>query len=438
MVILKNFIRCEAAGRKYNEDNGKILQLRDNKGVLLIVCDGMGGMKAGEVASALAVDTIKEWFTPERLTPQVMSNPMEYLKQSIVGADTNIKNYSKTHPETEGMGSTVVLAWLLREKVYVAWCGDSRAYRYNPQLGLERLSHDHSLVQSWVDAGQITEEQAFTHPQSNIITRSLGDPNGVAMPDAAEYILYNNDVYLLCSDGLCGMLRDSEIEVILSENNDLTQACEQLWQAAEEAGWHDNVTTAMAQVVSGGSMLSTAQPEKSEPQELEIMDSPSTQEKRSWNVARLLMYACIVILLLCAAILAHIYFSQEQKPEQLQEQKQDIESPANPSGSPQGIVKKEASTSDSMQNPSEEINTATNQENAASVSTNQSLPQTQKDSISPRVGANATTGKESHHTTPAVKTPDGNEQKGTEPTQKVNQESVDKEHSDTEGRTSSN
>ena len=119
MLDLKTLFRTEAGGRKYNEDNGKILRLGDNKGVLLIVCDGMGGMKAGEVASALAVATIEEWFSSDRLTPQVMSAPMEYLKHSIIGADTNIKNYTKTHPETEGMGTTAVLAWLLGEKVYV-------------------------------------------------------------------------------------------------------------------------------------------------------------------------------------------------------------------------------------------------------------------------------------------------------------------------------
>ena len=321
MADLKILFRCEAAGRKYNEDNGKILQLGNNRGTLLIVCDGMGGMKAGEVASRLAVETIEGWFTPERLTSEVVKDPLGYLKQSIVGADINIKNYSKNHPDsdTEGMGSTVVLTWLLGEKAYVAWCGDSRAYRYNPQLGLERLSHDHSLVQSWVDAGQITEEQAFDHPQSNIITRSLGDPKGVAEPDAAEYTLYNNDVYLLCSDGLCGTLRDSEIEKILSENNDLLQCCEQLWQADKAAGWSDNVTTAMAQVISGGVLLSKTTLDVADASGLEIVEDSFSHGRRVTTVGKILRYVFEVLLILCVLLLAYLYYgpkhdSQSEQP----------------------------------------------------------------------------------------------------------------------------
>lgn len=311
MTKLKILFRCEAAGRENNEDNGKILQLGKKGGVLLVVCDGMGGMQAGEVASTLAVATIEEWFAPQCLTTEVLADPLDYLKKAIVGADTNIKQYTKKHPETDGMGTTVVLAWVIEKKVYVAWCGDSRAYRYNLQLGLERLSHDHSLVQSWVDAGQITEDQAFDHPQSNVVTRSLGDPNGVAMPEAAEYTLYNNDVLLLCSDGLCGTLRDREIENILSSNKDLQQCCEQLWMADEAAGWHDNVTTAIAQVMSGGAVLSTLRSERLDTPKTEILETSHSRVKRSKDVASFIKYACIVALLLCAAIFAYFYFFQQ-------------------------------------------------------------------------------------------------------------------------------
>lgn len=320
MVTLKTSYRCEAAGRENNEDNGIILQLGD-KGDLLVVCDGMGGMEAGEVASALAVATIEQWFAPEQLTDAALADPKQYLKQAIVGADANIKDYTKKDPKTEGMGSTIVMAWVLEQKVYVAWCGDSRAYRYNPKLGLERLSRDHSLVQSWVDAGQITEEQAFNHPQSNIITRSLGDPNGVAMPEAAEYTLYENDMLLLCSDGLCGTLRDREIEAVMEQSANLDQCRDQLWQADEKAGWHDNVTTAMAQVVAGGAVLTIAEPEDNG---IEVLpEEPTTQrmasepmydipnepeERRSLIPAKykMIVYSCSAVVLLLL-ILVPIY-----------------------------------------------------------------------------------------------------------------------------------
>ena len=266
--------RCEAAGRPNNEDN---YQLDDNlsdnswgftadaevslgeKGALLVVCDGMGGMNAGEVASDIAVKTIKEWFTTDKLTDTAVANPCKYIASAIVAADAAIKAHSKANPDTDGMGSTIVMAWLLGQKVYVGWCGDSRCYRFNPQLGLERLSHDHSYVQELVDAGKLTDDLAFDHPNNNIITRSLGDPRGAAQPDTKEFDLYNNDIILLCSDGLCGTLRDHEIaEQVQAHQTSMQECRDALWAADEAAGWHDNVTIALAQIISGGKEANAA------------------------------------------------------------------------------------------------------------------------------------------------------------------------------------
>lgn len=266
-VLFRMAARCEAAGRPNNEDNYQIdADLSDDKwgftadaqvelgkkGALLVVCDGMGGMNAGEVASAIAVETIKSRFAADQLTDNALAEPMAYIKSAIVAADAAIKKHGKEHPDTAGMGSTIVLAWLLGKKVYVGWCGDSRCYCYNPKTGLIRLSHDHSYVQELVDASKLTEELAFDHPNNNIITRSLGDPNGTARPDVKEYDLHNEDILLLCSDGLCGCLRDNEIEEQLAAHQTSMQECrDALWAADEAAGWHDNVTVALAQVISG-------------------------------------------------------------------------------------------------------------------------------------------------------------------------------------------
>ena len=273
-ILFRMAARCEAAGRPNNEDN---YQLDDNlsdnswgftadaevslgeKGALLVVCDGMGGMNAGEVASDIAVKTIKEWFTTDKLTDAAIAAPCRYITSAIVAADAAIKAHSKTNPGTEGMGSTIVLAWLLGQKVYVGWCGDSRCYRFNPALGLERLSHDHSYVQELVDAGKLTEELAFDHPNNNIITRSLGDPRGAAQPDCKEFDLYNQDIILLCSDGLCGTLRDNEIAELIKQHQTSMQECrDALWDADEAAGWTDNTTIALAQIISGGKDATTA------------------------------------------------------------------------------------------------------------------------------------------------------------------------------------
>ena len=276
--------RCEAAGRPENEDNfqvaedlsvsnvgfetDKIFPL-GNKGTLLLVCDGMGGMNAGEVASAIGVETIKNLFAPQLLTSEVLANDdsiCAYMKRAIIKADSRIKEEAQKDSAKQGMGSTAVMAWLLGQKVYVAWCGDSRCYRYNPATGLEQLSHDHSYVQDLVDTNQLNPELAFDHPNKNIITRSLGDPRGAARPDTKVFNLHIGDVILLCSDGLNDSLRDSEIAQSISRSLDSMGNCrDALWNDSCQAGWHDNVTIVLAQVVDERAMTSQSQPAPSIP-----------------------------------------------------------------------------------------------------------------------------------------------------------------------------
>lgn len=260
--------RCEAAGRPNNEDNfhinadiaaeskrfqGDELLSLGSKGAVLVVCDGMGGMNAGEVASDIATKTIEEWFSANRISDNVLATDAtrcEYIKNAIQAADSNIKNESKADEAKSGMGSTIVMVWLLDGKAYVGWCGDSRAYKYNPQNGLSQMSHDHSYVQELVDSGKLSPELAFDHPNGNIITRSLGDPRGAAQPDVKMFNLEENDEILLCSDGLCGVLRNNEIEKVLQNNTtSMVGSRDALWEAARKAGWHDNVTIILTQIM---------------------------------------------------------------------------------------------------------------------------------------------------------------------------------------------
>lgn len=314
-ILFRMAARCEAAGRPNNEDN---YQLDDNlsdnswgftadaevslgeKGALLVVCDGMGGMNAGEVASDIAVKTIKEWFTTEKLTDATIAAPCKYIASAIVAADAAIKAHSKTNPDTEGMGSTIVLAWLLGQKVYVGWCGDSRCYRFNPALGLERLSHDHSYVQELVDAGKLTEELAFDHPNNNIITRSLGDPRGAAQPDCKEFDLYNQDIILLCSDGLCGTLRDNEIAELIKQHQTSMQECrDALWDADEAAGWTDNTTIALAQIISGGKDANAATPTANSNNEISTSKAKLIAANKR---LKFILSGVVFIILLCAIV----------------------------------------------------------------------------------------------------------------------------------------
>lgn len=226
-------------------------------GCLLVVADGMGGQNAGEVASAIAISTVQEMFAHANLTESVVSktdSARDFMKKVIVEADKRVKTYSSTHSEAEGMGSTIVLAWLLGRNLHIAWMGDSRAYSYLPKEGLKRLSKDHSFVQELVDEGKLTEQQAMEHPDSNVITRSLGDTSQKAKPDAATFSVQPGEIILLCSDGLCGFCSDDQICGIISQNqNDLATCKEVLTEAALNADGSDNITIALLQVVQADS-----------------------------------------------------------------------------------------------------------------------------------------------------------------------------------------
>lgn len=272
-IIFNLAAKCDAAGRSQNEDNywvcpdltkwnapiDKVLgtdedvELSD-KGALLVVADGMGGMNAGEVASKLVIEGIKKKFS--NIPESILSNGaeiMSFIHSAIVESDESIKKYAKDHREAEGLGSTIVLLWLLNGRAYCGWCGDSRIYRFNPNNELVRLSHDHSYVQSLVDEGKITEEEAFDHPDGNIISKALGDNGNKADPEIRVYDVYSRDVFLLCSDGLCGLLQDTEINDVIQETcTSSKDSLDALWKKGEKAGWSDNATIDLLCIVDGG------------------------------------------------------------------------------------------------------------------------------------------------------------------------------------------
>lgn len=243
-------------------DHQQVLSL-GNMGCLLLVADGMGGQNAGEVASAIAVQTVEALFSFEALSSICLDDDnqvRQYLLNGIEKADARIKAYAHDHAETSGMGSTLVMAWILKGVAHVAWIGDSRAYAVMPSKGIARLTKDHSFVQGLVDKGQITEEEAMTHPNSNIITRSLGDMSQRARGDVVSYSLHNGEVILLCSDGLCGVCSDAVIGGIVEDYvADLQQCKEQLTNAALRAGGSDNITIALAQYFDDGQATSDVQ-----------------------------------------------------------------------------------------------------------------------------------------------------------------------------------
>ncbi|MDE6272064.1 MAG: protein phosphatase 2C domain-containing protein [Muribaculaceae bacterium] len=241
-----------------------------NAGALFVVADGMGGMNAGEVASQIAVDTVRAAFQSQYLTENIISSPesrAQYMEDTIRRANDNIIREAAANPERSGMGSTLIMAWLMPDgQLTISWIGDSRAYVFNKKIGIHSLSEDHSLVQQLVRNGLITYEQSFDHPQNNVILRSLGDASQPCQPETRQYHVGKGDILLLCSDGLSGVLRDrpgkdpatgksypeQNIQNILSAYSDSMTECKNaLWRAAELGGWYDNVTTILCSIVDG-------------------------------------------------------------------------------------------------------------------------------------------------------------------------------------------
>ncbi len=268
MVSFKLFAGTNVGLRENNEDNFAVcpdlnktewIVPADNqqyidlgsRGCVMVVADGMGGQNAGEVASAIAIDTVRKMFSPKHLSADVLDKSdaiQPFMKKVISECDIQIKKRAEEDSSTFGMGSTIVIAWLIGCKLYVAWLGDSRAYAYLKGKGIKRLSKDHSYVQQLVDKGVLTEEEAMDHPNSNIITRSLGDNSQKAKADVAVFDIEDGQIVLLCSDGLCGVCTDKNIESILDEDLNLQICKERLTTAALAAGGSDNITIALMQI----------------------------------------------------------------------------------------------------------------------------------------------------------------------------------------------
>ncbi len=239
-------------------------------GMLMVVADGMGGMNAGEVASQIAIDTVKEEFQKEKLSEIDIESPearAAYMEGVIARANDNIQNDANLNPARSGMGSTLIMAWLMPNgELTVSWIGDSRAYVYNRKGGLHLLSEDHSFVQQLVNKGIITYEQSFDHPQNNVVMKSLGDPSQPCEPESRQYHVGKGDIIMLCSDGLSGVLRDKpgknpESKKPYPEENlqdyfnqfhgSMKELQTALWRAAEAGGWYDNVTAIFCSIVEG-------------------------------------------------------------------------------------------------------------------------------------------------------------------------------------------
>lgn len=229
--------------RTQNQDAFRIEQF-DCNDLLLVVCDGMGGAKSGNIASSLAIDLFAQEVR-RRQKPGLLPEQVEQMLQGAVKlANSTVFDQAQQFEDFSGMGTTLVAAYIAGSEAYVVNVGDSRAYLLNRD-GVQRITTDHSLVQLMVQRGELTREEAKSYPAKNLITRAIGTEPTVEC-DLFRHTLQKGDCLLLCTDGLSNLLDDQEMlfEVVHGVNKQL--CCQRLLGIARDRGAPDNVTSVLA------------------------------------------------------------------------------------------------------------------------------------------------------------------------------------------------
>ncbi len=252
--------------RPHNEDSA----VTDSELGLVLVADGMGGYKAGEVASAIAAKIILDGVRAGRFQHQFVqqhaqkqSHEAQLLKGAIESANRYILETAQKIPQCQGMGTTVVAALFAKDRITIAHVGDSRMYRLRGGE-FKQLTNDHSLVQELIDRGFFASpEEAQANTPKNLVTRALGIDEQV-MVDVQELATSPDDIYLLCSDGLNDMVNDEEIRLTLSKYSaNLLEAARQLVANANASGGKDNISVVLARPgigkPTGGSVMGKIQ-----------------------------------------------------------------------------------------------------------------------------------------------------------------------------------
>lgn len=219
---------------------------------LTILADGMGGYNAGEIASSMAIQVIREelvrWLTEAGAHPNA-KELRRALDASVRKANADVLAAARDNASYAGMGTTLVVAVFYDARLVIGHIGDSRCYRLRHKQ-LVQITRDHSLLQEQVDAGLITPEQAAVSVHRNLVTRALGIDDEVAV-DIGEFSVDPGDLYLLCSDGLSDMVDDATIASVLTTGEPLEQKALQLVAAANARGGRDNITVLLAQAQPG-------------------------------------------------------------------------------------------------------------------------------------------------------------------------------------------
>ena len=235
--------------RDMNQDCFYVSDLNKDEIKLYIVADGMGGYKGGEIASSLAVKSVKNFvFNNFKKSRKDRESILQLLKAAIEYANMIVYEKSKEDPELQDMGTTLDACLIYNNKVFIGHVGDSRVYRIRKNF-MRKLTSDHSYVEKLVKEGTITKEEAYNHPKKNMLMKALGC-NSLVQPDLICKGFLKDDILLMCSDGLTNMLRDNEIYNILLKNPD--NPVEALIRNANNLGGHDNITVVIVDNIDIG------------------------------------------------------------------------------------------------------------------------------------------------------------------------------------------
>jgi len=207
---------------------------------LFIVADGMGGHRAGDVASRLTVETFVEYIKESK-----NSNPITLIDEGICLANERLMKEALIGTDYQGMGTTIVVATIFDNNIYIANVGDSRMYLINDTI--RQITRDHSLVEEMVSIGELDKQNARQHKKKNIITRAIGAAKNV-IPDFFEIECEPGDKLLMCSDGLTNMVDDTKIKRIVNGNKDIQKVVETLIDEANTNGGKDNISAVLIQM----------------------------------------------------------------------------------------------------------------------------------------------------------------------------------------------
>lgn len=209
---------------------------------LFLVADGMGGHKAGEYASQFTVETIVETIKSRKET-----EPVTIMKEAVTRANQLLMKEAQSDEQKVGMGTTIVVATIIENRLYVANVGDSRLYVVNQEIS--QITRDHSLVEEMVRLGEMNKEEAKSHPDRNIITRAIGAGDELVI-DFFEVEIESGDTILMCTDGLTNMIEDEEIRRIVIGQRDIAEKAEKLIETANANGGKDNITVVVIEPFS--------------------------------------------------------------------------------------------------------------------------------------------------------------------------------------------